>query len=119
MKRLETMNEIGSDDEKTWAANVIRTLNKSSPISLVVTIEQIKRGITIKSKEDAYNLEAQLVAAFVEDSDFFEGVRSLLVDKDLKSNWKHKSYKEINQKELIKRFFDRAEEINVDPEKEN
>jgi enoyl-CoA hydratase/carnithine racemase len=62
-KRLNILKENGSEDEKNWANGVLKTLNKSSPISLLVAFEQIKRGSKIKSMEEAYNLEAQLAAA--------------------------------------------------------
>jgi hypothetical protein len=54
--------------------------------------------------------------SFSEESDFFEGVRARLIEKDNKPNWIYKSYKDINQTELIRRYFDRSEEINVDPD---
>jgi hypothetical protein len=55
----------------------------------------------------------------VEDSDFFEGVRARIIDKDQKPEWKHKSYKEVNPIDVIKRFFERSEEIVVDEKEEN
>ena len=61
--RLQRLVENGSEGEQTWATNTINTLNSFSPLSLVVTFEQIKRGINIKSLEEAYNVEAQMVSA--------------------------------------------------------
>lgn len=55
----------------------------------------------------------------MDDSDFFEGVRALLIEKDLKPNWKYKSFREVDKKSIISRFFDHSEEINVDPNVEN
>lgn len=61
--RLNIMLENGSDIEKLWAKKILNILNKVSQISLAVVLEQIKRGVNLSNIEDAYNLEAQLVAA--------------------------------------------------------
>ena len=60
--RLENLFESGSDTEKLWAKNVMNVLSKASQISQAVVLEQINRGIQFTSIEEAYNLEAQLVA---------------------------------------------------------
>lgn len=52
----------------------------------------------------------------MEDSDFFEGVRALLISKDNKPNWKNKSFEEIKHEDIVAKYFERHEEINVDPE---
>jgi len=41
-------------------------------------------------------------------------VRALLIDKDNKPNWKFSSNKEINQDYIIKKYFERSEQISVD-----
>jgi 3-hydroxyisobutyryl-CoA hydrolase len=61
-KRLADMIANGSDGEQKWAANILQILNKSSPISLAVTFEQVKRGKELKSIDEAFNLEAQMIA---------------------------------------------------------
>jgi enoyl-CoA hydratase/carnithine racemase len=61
--RLQRLAENGSEAEMAWATKTINSLNSFSPLSLVVTFEQIKRGIKIKTLEEAYNIEAQMVSA--------------------------------------------------------
>jgi len=65
-KRLLNLFENGSDSEKIWAKNVMAALSRASQISQAVVLEQIKRGINFTSIEEAYNLEAQLVARYNE-----------------------------------------------------
>lgn len=110
------LNEVIVNDKesKAWAERVLNNINKSSPLSLIINLELLKRGLSFNSIEEAFNIEAQLVSVFMEESDFFEGVRALLIDKDNKPNWKHKSYKDINIDEEIKNYFDRNEEIDLD-----
>jgi len=63
-ERLENLSVNGSESEIGWAANTIKLLKNASPLSLVITLEQLKRGINIKTLEDAFNIEAQMVAAY-------------------------------------------------------
>ena len=62
--KLQNMAIYGDENEKVWSKKVLDTLNKMSPISLAVTLEQIKRGLDIKSIEEAFNIEAQLVSGY-------------------------------------------------------
>lgn len=62
-ERLTKLETSGNQSEKAWAQKSLGSLNRASPLSLVITFEQIKRGLEIKSKEEAFNLEAQLVSA--------------------------------------------------------
>lgn len=64
--KLELWKENGSETESTWATKVLDSLNKASPISLLVTLEQMKRGAKFKSIEEAFNLEAQIVAGYIQ-----------------------------------------------------
>lgn len=100
---------------KEWAESVLNDLNTKSPLSLCAIFELIKRGQEFASLEEALDLEAQVVSGFMEDSDFFEGVRALLVEKDNKPVWKHKSIDEINHKEMVQKYFDVKEQIDINP----
>ena len=46
-------------------------------------------------------------------TEFFEGVRALLVDKDKSPNWKYKSVAELPYEE-IEWFFNRDDTLNLD-----
>ncbi len=60
--KLQNLAIYGEEQEKLWSKKILDTLNKMSPISLAVTLEQVKRGQEIKSIEEAFNIEAQLVS---------------------------------------------------------
>lgn len=113
----ENSEIILSKDGKDWALKTKTTIENASPLSLVVIFELLKRGLQMASIDEAYDIEAQVVNGFMEDSDFFEGVRALLVDKDLKPQWRHKSISDVNVNEVIKQYFERTEEITTDPNK--
>lgn len=49
-------------------------------------------------------MDFRLVNRFCEDSDFFEGVRCVLIDKTDKPKWNYKSYEEVPQS-LVDKYF--------------
>ena len=106
---------FSSEDNKSWAEKTHKTLSIQSPLSLQVIWELLKRGTEMTSIEEAFNVEAQVVSGFMEESDFFEGVRALLIEKDNKPKWKHTSIKEVNLEEMKEKYFNRREQIDVDP----
>jgi len=106
-----------NSNSRDWAKKCKDNIFSQSPLSLTVILELIKRGTQMNSIDEAFDLEAQVVSGFMEDSDFFEGVRALLVDKDNNPKWKHNHYSEVDFNEVVKKYFDRNEEIDVDPNK--
>ena len=79
-----------------------------SPLALAVTFELFKRAQD-KSIEEVYDMELNLTPAMMEHSDFFEGIRSLLIDKDKSPNWKHESVYDVTEEE-IEWFFEQKTE---------
>ena len=49
----------------------------------------------------------------MDHTEFFEGVRALLVDKDKSPKWKHKNIMDVSQDE-IEWFFTRPNKLNLD-----
>jgi enoyl-CoA hydratase/carnithine racemase len=70
-----------------WAQNQLAALMKLSPLSMSITLEQLKRCAN-RSFEDTMTIEYRMAQhAMRPDHDFFEGVRALLIDKDQKPRW--------------------------------
>jgi enoyl-CoA hydratase len=69
-----------------WAHQVRATLLQKSPMSLKVTLRELREAASLDF-EDCMVMEYRLVQAFMADRDFFEGVRAVLIDKDNKPNW--------------------------------
>jgi 3-hydroxyisobutyryl-CoA hydrolase len=107
VERLKALEKNGLEAEKLWATTTLTNFAKFSPTSMHVTFEQIKRGASIKSIEEAFNVEAQLISVFLENNDFFEGVRALLIDKDNSPKWEFKSIEDVKVEEIIAKYFNR------------
>lgn len=101
-----TVEEMISRLEKEntdWSAQQLKLLNKMSPLSLKVAIKQLNNGLKMNLK-NCLEMEYVLGQRFLDDSDFFEGVRALLVNKGDKPTWKPKTFGEVTS-EKVDWFF--------------
>ncbi|XP_044002659.1 3-hydroxyisobutyryl-CoA hydrolase, mitochondrial-like [Aphidius gifuensis] len=92
------------EDNSTWAQKVIQTLEESSPTSLKITLESLKRGKTMNFAECLkmeYVLDYNLLK---KKSDFEEGVRALLINKDLLPVWNPKTLAEVTNEYIYNKF---------------
>lgn len=83
-----------------------------SPLAMAVVFEQLKRGSKMTVKE-VFEMEFKIASGFFNHTEFFEGVRALLVDKDKQPKWHYSHVKQIGKNE-IDFFFNRTETLNLD-----
>lgn len=79
------------------------TLKQKSPLSLCITFEQLKRSQGL-SLAQCLQIDFTLVQHFMQDHDFYEGVRALLVDKDKNPQWQYKEMQNISSS-LVESYF--------------
>eukprot|EP00985_Skeletonema_marinoi_P029592 scaffold28346_cov73-Skeletonema_marinoi.AAC.1 len=83
---IDALESMGEDSQ--FGQSTLKTLKQMSPTSLKVTLEGLKRGAKLSSVGDALQMEYRMSQAFMrEGSDFYEGIRAALVDKDGKPKW--------------------------------
>jgi enoyl-CoA hydratase/carnithine racemase len=105
---LLNMIEKSEDDERNWAKNMLFDLRSKSPLSLIVENELLNRGFSFTSYQEAIQSDIEISTQFTEESDFLEGIRALLIDKDKKPKWKFDLVEDITkekQQEIINFFF--------------
>ncbi|CAF1316707.1 unnamed protein product [Adineta ricciae] len=98
-KDVETIFEQLKSDGSEFASKQLSTLEKMSPTSLKLTFEQLKRGQKLDLK-DCLIMEYRMVQNVMNGHDFFEGVRSVLIDKDNKPQWKPNTLKGVSDKDI-------------------
>lgn len=79
------LSALEAEDEE-WANNVASTIRAKSPLSSLVTYEQIRAGANLEF-EDCMALEFRLTNRFMRAPDFYEGVRAVVIDKDQSPKW--------------------------------
>lgn len=96
---FKNLSEEGSE----WSLNTLDILRKMSPLALKVTHRQLEHGANL-SLTQCLIMEYRMVVRHLEDSDFKEGVRALLIDKDQKAKWNPSSIEAVTS-ERVAKFF--------------
>lgn len=78
-------------------------LRRKSPTSLKVTLRQLREGARLDF-EDCMRLEYRLACRFMQDHDFFEGVRAVVIDKDNRPAWQPATLDAVGG-ELVDAYF--------------
>ena len=73
-------------DGSAFATETLAALETKSPTSCKVALAQMRRAREL-SFDDCMIMEYRLSQAFMAGSDFYEGIRALLVDKDKNPAW--------------------------------
>lgn len=92
---------------------VLTDLKAKSPMSLKITFEQLKRT-QFESLDNCLKMDYVLVHHFLQDHDFYEGVRALIVDKDNKPQWKPAKLEDITESMVSAYFESTVEALSFD-----
>ena len=97
--------------DNDFGQQTLETLQKMSPTSLKLTLEGLKRGSQISTIGEDLQMEFRLSQACcrAKSSDFMEGVRAILVDKDRNPQWNPKTLEDVTD-EMVESFFGPVEQ---------
>ena len=91
----------GADAE--WAKKTAATMRTKSPLSLKLALAQVRRGKTYDF-ETCMRAEFRIVSRVIHGSDFYEGVRAVIVDKDNAPRWRPATLAEVSEAEVERHF---------------
>ncbi|MDA0362449.1 MAG: enoyl-CoA hydratase/isomerase family protein [Proteobacteria bacterium] len=97
---ISSLRKNNSDFTK----NTLESLSRNSPLSVCCTFEIIRR---LKQNKDlnireALSAEYQYTYRAVEHSDFLEGIRAQVIEKDRTPLWRHKTVMDVKESEVNK-----------------
>ncbi|KAJ1663606.1 3-hydroxyisobutyryl-CoA hydrolase [Coemansia sp. RSA 1646] len=106
-KSVESIIEALRQEEENpeWAQQTISTLEKMSPSSLKLTLEQLGHGKRLNIQE-AFTLELRLAEKRLASHDMHEGIDALLVRKTKDPKWNPPTVAEVNMNQLFKEYFE-------------
>jgi len=87
-------------DESEWSQKQFKILASKSPTSLKLTFEQLRRGEALDNFRDNMRMEYRMVNRVMEGSDFYEGVRAILIDKDNTPVWSPNSLDRVKAEDI-------------------
>lgn len=94
----EIMDRLGGEGGD-WAAKALASLGAMSPTALKIAFRQIHEGRELDF-EGCMMLEYRLSQRVVPGHDFREGVRALLVDKDMNPQWAPASLADVSDADI-------------------
>lgn len=95
-------------DGGDFAAETLATLKSKSPTSMKVTLAQLRRGRDM-AFDDCMTMEYRISQACMRPgSDFFEGIRAVLVDKDHAPTWDPATIEAVSP-DAVEAYFGPAE----------
>lgn len=91
------------NDNSDWAMKQLNVLKDMSPVSMKVTLRLLREGAKLSLKE-CLEMEYRVVLRILEDKDFYEGVRAVLIDRDHKPKWNPSTVEAVTP-EKLESFF--------------
>ncbi|RKP13940.1 ClpP/crotonase-like domain-containing protein [Piptocephalis cylindrospora] len=99
---VEALEKEGDE----WSEDVRATLLSMSPLSLKVTLEQLRRGAKL-SFADCMKMEFGVAQRMILQADFQEGVEKTLVEKSRAAkSWTPPTLEEISDSWVVQEFFE-------------
>ena len=102
----ETIEDILIGLQKTknpWCEEVVATLQTRSPTSLKVTLAALQRGSNMEF-DDCMRMEYRMTQHFMQQPDFYEGIRAAIVDKDRNPDWQPKCLDDVTNA-IVQKYF--------------
>jgi enoyl-CoA hydratase len=97
-------------DDCDWARDTAATIRTRSPTSLRIVYNEIRSGATLEF-DDCMRMEFRIANRMLAGHDFYEGVRSVLIDKDNAPDWRPSSLEEVKAESIAGYFAPLDEEL--------
>lgn len=106
---LDRLDADGSD----FATTTARTIRQKSPTSLAIALRQMHVGGSLDMRE-AMRTEFRIVARLCRGSEFLEGIRATIIDKDGAPHWRPASLDAITSGDIDRYFAPLDKELAFD-----
>ena len=99
-------NSAAADMEREsgeWAEKQLSIMAGKSPTSQKISHRQLRMGAHLNF-DDCMIMEYRMSQHLMSGSDFFEGVRAVVVDKDMSPKWSPAALSDLSERDVEKYF---------------
>jgi enoyl-CoA hydratase len=100
----------GQGADADFARSAAASIRLKSPTSLKVTLAQLRRGRSLDFSE-CMRTEFRIVSRLLFGHDLYEGIRSVIIDKDQAPHWRPSSLEAVSETEVERHFEPQTEEL--------
>lgn len=100
---LEDMMQRIGDAGDAWSAKQLKVLHTKSPTSLKLTLATLRKGADL-SFEDVMRQDLRVSCWCLTGTDFYEGVRAVIIDKDNAPDWSAKDLSQVDDAAIARAF---------------
>ncbi len=104
---VDRLNKAGTDP---FAQKLLRAISRKSPTSMKIALAQMQAGPSLSFRE-ALQIEFRIVSRIIKGSDFQEGVRALIIDKDQKPSWRPPTLEQVTDDMVTSHFAPLPDEL--------
>lgn len=100
----------GEGDDADFARAAAVALRRKSPTSLKIALAQLRRGRSLDFAE-CMRTEFRIVSRLLLQHDLYEGIRSVIIDKDQAPHWRPSSLEAVSASEVERYFAPQSDEL--------
>jgi enoyl-CoA hydratase len=100
----------GSGVDAEFALAAARAIRQKSPLSLKITLAQLRRGRDLDFATCMLT-EFRIVSRLLHGHDFYEGIRSVIIDKDQAPRWEPATLAAVSDAEVARYFAPVTDEL--------
>jgi len=109
---LARLDAEASQNETAFAAATAALMRTKSPTSLKIALAQLRRGAALDFNE-CMRTEYRIVSRVMRGHDIYEGIRSVIIDKDQAPHWQPAALEAVSAAEVERHFAPLAHELDL------
>jgi len=109
---LEILHRLDAE-QSPFAVQAAKAMRAKAPLSLAIAHRQMTIGANL-SMDEAMRTEFRIVSRVCRGTDFYEGIRATILDKDFAPRWMHMSLEEVAPQDVDAYFAPLADELTFE-----